>query len=358
MCQSEIANKKQFLVYIDPCDEELTDLMYGEGLLDLDISYRINDLSDDQELHDILLARYKKGESTSNLNLLVGMLSTKGVIAESVGEDGYFICDNDFWKIVVIKSDHMFTAAELATIYQEDQYGLRGLGVTVDGVTIDDIPISCYQKIMGIDSRSNWTESLVQQLLDRYKEDLKARDQDREKANSFVRRQIADEVFNPLFNQHLSREICATGQNVIFIDDPLRVLALPDSFQIGPPSLMLSGDTAIYKDDYSFTDFDKIDDQSLIATDDYIIFLGKLLRSFSLDGNKISSKHLYIVKNTDAHRARLQEGKSEKHLQMLAQVYGPQNYILDELMCDYCTKINLAPSTNSTYICTSCGNAN
>ena len=358
MRQSEIAGKQDFLVSIDPCDKELVDLMYGEGFLDLDLTYRIKDLSNDKELYDVLQARYQNGESTSNLPILVNMLSTKGVIAESVEEDGYFICGNDFWKVIIIKSDHVFTAAELATIYQEDPHQLRGLGVTVDDVIIDDIPIGCYQKIMGINSLDDWTESLVQQLLDRYKKDLKARDQDREKANSFVQQQMAGSVLNPLFDQHLSREVLTTGQNIIFVDDPLRELALPDSFQIGPPSLTLTGDTAIYKDDYSFTDFDKIDDQSLIVTDDYIVFLGKILRSFDIDEQKISSKHLYIVKNTAAYLSRLQEGKSEKHLQMLAQVYGAQNHTVDELMCDYCTQINLVPSTDSTYFCKSCGNAN
>ena len=363
MNQAAAAGQKNFSVKINPKDSELIDVMWGEGFLDLLLEYEIDNLSDDKELLELLASRYKDAGdyNPSNLSTLVDMISTKGVIAESSESDGYFYCDNDFWELRIIKNSHEFSVEDLSEIYQENQYALMGCGVVINGVNIDDIPLESYRKILGVVSWDNWSTAAIKSMLHRYKSDLKNRNSDRHEAIKIITSRVLSGELDGLFDKdpNLDKSISSLGDNIIFIDDPLRRLALPDSYQISKPSIMLGGKTSIYKQDNAFAEFDKIEHQSIKEFDDYIVFVGVGITTFTTKGADLQSKRLFVLKNTSLFKAHLNANKNKKHTDEIEGMHARGNSVdFDDLMCDYCATINRVPSTAASFICKNCKNEN
>ena len=158
---------------------------------------------------------------------------------------------------------------------------------------------------------------------------------------------------------NLDKSISSLGDNIIFIDDPLRRLALPDSYQISKPSIMLGGKTSIYKQDNAFAEFDKIEHQSIKEFDDYIVFVGVGITTFPVNGADLQSKRLFILEYLLVFKAHLNVNKSKKHTDEIEGMHARGNSVdFDDLMCDYCATINRVSSTAASFVCKNCKNEN
>lgn len=363
MTNQATSNQKRFSVKIEPKDKELIDVMWGLGFLDLSLSYEVNDLTDSKELSDTLLARYDSQEEVDmvELDVLLDLISMGGVIAEASNDEGYFYCDNEFWELRVIKSSHTFSAEDLADIYQESQYALMGCGIVVDGVNIDDVPIDSYRKILGVLSWDDWDAAMISRMLRRYKTDKESRDKDRADAVKTIITQVKSGELSDWIEQdaYLDLGVCESGANLIFIDDPLRVLALPDSYQISQPSIALGGKTSIYKQDNAFQVFDSIDNDSIKDIGNFIIFTGSFMVGFELDGAVIESKRVFAIKNTEQYKSHLQAYKSEKHTGELADLRASPSFSkFDDLVCTYCGTVNEVVPDEHSFVCQNCKKRN
>ena len=359
-------DKKRFTVKIDPIDSELVDVMYGAGFTNLNLEYEVDNLSN-KAVKKVLLKRFNsesfgESETMQEFDKLINMISFEASIAAIVEDDGYFCCENPYWDLVVIDRSHKFTAADLEDIYQQNEYALLGTDIVVNDVKVSDIPLHDYKKILNADSSNDWdwTEKAVKELLKRYKLDLKTRNTERLEALNEVARMVGSGELALMFdkNPKLSKEVSLTGENVIFIDDPLSVLRLPDSYQISRPSIMLSGKTSIHKDDDTFTDFDTINHNSVIFSEKHIIFTGDYNNCFNIDGAEIESKRIFVIKNKKEYENHLMASKSKKHIDMLISVYGSSQFVGDELMCDYCCEINTVKPEHHSFTCKNCGEEN
>ena len=296
-----------------------------------------------------------------------------------VHENGYVNLDNDVWSVLITDSEYDYKSQDIVDIIKESESIDRTIHNLVNSgscISVDGLPISLLEtnNIKAICSLKGayLNKYDIKSLISDVKQTVDILGGQEQAAYNWFKQTIQDNLLDDFFKSrqidkllYSDIEAMVKNETLIFINDAHRKIGGLggyrgiNTYQIGQPPLELFGRTDIYKNDYSFTNFDELDVEGITVLGDYIVFSGHYEVEVKSRESKERTKRVYIAQNTKEISDHIFKYKSKEHINEKVSVYAGGSLLhKDLMMCDYCTHENAVPTDQYGFTCSKCGQEN